>query len=259
MACFARKLHYGACDGEERASYFALIEFARKKGGKPTGFALYRRTINYLNTTSQAEMVMLPVAETATEAIERFWPSDAKGTGKEFPGHRSNQWKRTTLWLDFVAAGGGYERFGYEWNNKHGRRFGSWAKVGTPALCSERRKRRKKKPLQVGNISHVLLKHKECLNGLLDMRTGLRTKLYSFEEYEEGSACAYIPKENEEGYALALEALKKMDDEIASVQASISATKDEMRYIVRRMFPEPAGLTPRRALRRARNHAGLLD
>lgn len=247
MAYFARKLRYGAHDGDGGAFYFALIELARKKGGRPVGFVLYRRIIDYHNRSSQAEMIRL-VAETAEEAIRRFWPSDAKGMGNEFPGHRSDRWERTTLWLDHVAAGGGHECLGYEDHYERGIRLGGWAKVGTPTLRLKRRKRRKKKPLQIGNLAHIILKHQAQLPEILEKRISMSIKLDALTSYDEDGE-SYVAEYDMEEYDLIFKIIDEIDERIASIHADIAMTKEEMRYIVQKKFPKPMGIIPKRVLR----------
>lgn len=241
MAYFARKLRYGACDGDSGASfYFALVELARKKGGRSIGFVLYRRIMFCVK--NRTDMIRLS-ANTAEEAVRRFWPSNTKGIGSEFPGHRSEQWEKTTLWLDSVVDGGAHERFGPGW----------WVKVGTPA----KRRKKKKKPLQVGNISHILVKHQARLNNLLDERSCLRYKLSSLESFDEESESGYVAEEDTEEHDLALEAMEKIDDEIDLAHEDIARTKAEMQYMTRKIFPKPVGLVPWRVLRYERERKDM--
>lgn len=243
MAYFARKLRYGTCDGDGSAFYFALVELARKKGGRAVGFVLYRRAMNFLGglIKNRVEMIRLD-AGTAEEAVRRFWPSDTEGMGSEFPGHGSNRWKRTTLWLDHVAAGGGHECFGYENHYERGIRLGGWAKVGTPALRAERRKK-KKKLLQVGNLAHILLKYKAQLSELSNGRSRASLELDATMSFNEDGS--YVAEDDVEEHDRLLEVIEEIDERIASVVADIDRTKEEMRYIVRKMFPHPIVITPR--------------
>lgn len=255
MAYFARKLRYGACDGDSGASfYFALVELARKKGGRSIGFVLYRRTMFFPG--NRTEMICLS-ADTAEEAVRRFWPSNTEGMGSEFPGHGSERWNRTTLWLDSVAAGGGYERFGYENHYEIGIRLGGWAKVGTPTLRRERRKRRKKKPLQVGNLAHILVKHQALLHNLTEEKYRLGQELAMVTSHDKGSSYVIDDDDEEEENYLVSDDIEKVDGEISSVFADIGRTKEEMRYIVRKMFPKPIGLIPKRVLRYERERKDM--
>jgi len=233
---FARKLCYGAHDGEDQSSFMALIEFAKKKGGPPSGFAIYYRIINHSYIDSDKIRMLRIEAKTVEEAQE-FWPWGAsKGVKKKFPGFESDLWEKTTRWLDRVALG-------YE---------GVWVRVGSPSPCSARRKRK----LSFGNISQILrirelrftgleLEYEEKLRGLLEDRSCL--EIFN-EDSDEGT---YVLEENREEHA-------QINKEIAEIQAifdaakcDILATKEEMRFIVRQKFPEPLGKLRKRDLRSA--------
>lgn len=239
MAYFARKLRYGAHDGDAGAHYFALLELARKKGGPPIGFVLYRRIM--FPAESRTEMIRLS-AGTAEEAIRRFWPSDERGAGKEFPGYKSDKWQKTTLWLDPVAT----KCFGYK-NDHEGVRSGSWVRVGTPAPRSKRRKR--KKPLQIGNLGHILFAHKERFHILLDEKRVLTMELAKLEEYDDETDSTYVPIEKHAVFDEISAEVERLDAEINPIWADIVRTEAEMRYRVRKMFPKPAGIVPKRVLR----------
>lgn len=129
MAYFARKLRYGAHDGESGAQFMALIALAKKKGGKPVEFLLYQRIIQFYYPAENLNRMVRLKAVSAEEAIRRFWPWGGE-TGKEFPGWESDQWEKTTLWLYPVAVGGGYEQFA----------SGTWVRATTPNPWSGRRK-----------------------------------------------------------------------------------------------------------------------
>jgi len=249
MAYFARKLRYGAHGGDGGVNYMALLEIAKKKGGRPVEFVLYRRIIQYPypgNTRrldNRIEMVRLKAA-TAEEAIKRFWPWD-EGTGKKFPGHHSSRWKKTTLWLDSVAVGGWYERFGY--SDDQGKiQFGTWVRVGTPVPWHSRRR---KKRIQFGNPAHIVLARQATIRALKDEKMRLEWSLNDLEGYDNDNDCNYIPEENELAYAAVRKQINKLEAEISSAEGSIANLTAEMRYKVRRMFPNPVGKTPKRALR----------
>ncbi len=244
MAYFARKLQYGAHDGEESASYMALLELAKKKGGRSIGFVLYRRVIQYrFPNEDRTEMVRLN-AETVEEAIKRFWPL-GEGIGKEFPGERSDRWEKTTLWIDRVAVGGSYEQF----------RPGTWVRVGTPV--SWLRRRGKKRSLRFGNLGHILLSHQLQLRALKEEKARIEYEfmcsLSNLEGYDIEECCNYVPKENEAAYArtqaVSQENIRRITEEIDSVLSVIDITEAEMRYQAYRMFPKPMGRTPRRLSR----------
>lgn len=130
MAYFARKLRYGAHDGDSGAQFMALVEITKKKGGKAVEFVLYQKIIQYFHPAENITRMIRLSATTAEEAVSRFWPWD-EGTGKEFPGWKSSQWEKTTRWLYSVAVGGGYEQFP----------LGAWVKTTTPNPWTNRRRK----------------------------------------------------------------------------------------------------------------------
>lgn len=245
MAYFARKLRYCAGGDEAGMHYVALVEVARKKGGRPVLFVLYRRVVqfNYWRE-DKTEMCRLG-ARTADDAVTRFWPSDIEKTGKDFPGWRGQHWEKTTLWLDVVGEGGAYERCGYR-DDESGAQYGRWTKVGTPAPWSRRRKR---KVPRFGDISHRLPELRARIRELEDAARELRWEQKGLEAYDDENDSGYVPEENEEAYARAGKMIERINEEISAVSAAILATKAELRAQVRRMFPQPAGLTPRRVRR----------
>ncbi|MDE2173534.1 MAG: hypothetical protein KGJ31_03040 [Patescibacteria group bacterium] len=246
MAYFARKLRYGAHDGEAGANYIALIELARKKGGAPVGLLLYQRIIQYnFPAENRTEMIRLP-AKTAEEAIKRFWHSDEKGEGKEFPGFYSKLWQKTTLWLNHVAVGGGYEGYGYRHDSK-GIQPGRWVRVGTPASWSRHRK--KKRPLQFGLPAHIILVDQARIRGIEEDIDDLKYKLNELESYDDEGDCNYVPEENQEEYEAIESRVAALRCEIFSIHAKIEALHGKMRSEVRQMFPVPLGLIPKRASR----------
>lgn len=226
---FARKLQYGAHDGEDDASFMVLIEFAKKKGGSPIGFAIYFRVIHYSHPLWNQTKMFRFEASSAEEAVRRFWPW-GEIRGKEFPGFESEKWEKTTHWLSRVALGCG----------------SVWTRVGSPSPCSARRK----KKLQFGNISQILhikrlrLKWLEEESGSRE----LQDELSRLEEEDENEF-TFVPKENEELYTQISEELNKIQAEHESVEEDIRATKEEVRYVVRQKFPEPLGKLRKRDLR----------
>lgn len=247
MPWFARKLRYAAHDGEAGASYIALIQLAKKKSGSGwVKFLLYRRIIQYNSPKESTVESICLKTETAEESIRRFWLFE-EGGGKEFPGYRSKEWKQTTLWLNCVAAGGGYERFGYKHDN-NGVQPGSWVRVGTPAPWSKRRRR---KHPRFGDISYRLLEHPARLLELESEESKLWQELLCLEEFDEDrpNDDGFIPEENREMCIQVRRDIDKKQEEIELAETAIEAIKAEMRYKVHRMFPKPAGVIPKRLLR----------
>lgn len=215
MALYARKLRYGAHDGESGAHFMALVEISHKKGGKPIEFVLYRHIIQYFcSSESRTEMVRLK-AKTSIEAIRRFWPWDEK-TGKEFPGHHSDKWQKTNLWLYTVAVGGGYERVPE----------GRWVKITCKPIPRSKRRHRKKRSLQFGSLHDIHRMRKACVENLQK------------EEDELLEAPDSLAEE-----------IAKIGDDIEDAENDLENIEEEMRQKVRRMFPTSLNKTPRRVLR----------
>lgn len=242
MTYFARKLRYGAHDGEVGAQFMALVEIAKKKGGRPVEFVLYQRIIQFYHPSENLTRMIRFKAETpegavaAEEAISRFWPWD-EGTGKEFPGFESDRWERTTLWLYRVAVGGSYERY----------RPGEWIRIGTPAPW---RNRHKKKPLHFGNLGHKLVILRSRLSSLEKERSDLESERSDLEEYDDNPfATTLVLEENKEEHEALSERISAVEETIAVTEAEIAAAIAEAQFKAYTLFPEPAGLTPRRVLR----------
>ncbi|HQT83118.1 MAG TPA: hypothetical protein PLW99_03150 [Candidatus Paceibacterota bacterium] len=247
MAYFARKLRYGAHDGEAGASYMALIELAKKKNGRPVGFVLYRRIIQYFYPAeSVTEMIRLEV-ESAEEAIRRFWPWGKQRAGREFPGFNSDRWEKTTLWLNHVAAGGGYERYGYDYSHSGTIRLGDWVRVGTPAPWSKRRK--KKKPLRFGLPAHIVLVDEARIRLVEEDVSRLMFQLNELESYDDEDDSTYVSEENQAAYELVEHEVLLLKARVASIRAKINALREKMRQEVRLRFPTPLGMIPKRVSR----------
>ena len=248
MAYFARKLRYGAHDGEAGASYMALIELAKRKNGAPVGFVLYRRIIQYsCSAESKTEMIRLE-AESSDQAIRRFWPWGKKRAGNEFPGFNSERWEKTTLWLNHVAAGGGYERYGYDYSYRTGKVHpGDWVRVGTPSPWSKRRK--KKKPLQFGLPAHVILVDEARIRLIEEDIEELEFQLNNLESYDDENECNYVPGDSHAEYEAIKHEVMLLKQRIFSIRAKIEILREKMRAEVRQQFPVPLGMIPRRVSR----------
>lgn len=233
MAYFARKLRYGAHDGEAGAQFMALIEIAKKKWGRPIEFVLYQRIMQYYYPSENITRMIRFTAATAEEAIKRFWPW-SEGTGKEFPGWKSERWEKTTLWLYSVAVGGSYEKV----------RHGDWVRVGRPSLWSKRRK--KKKPLRFGHPAHIILVDQARIRSIEEEIDGLKYKLNELESYDDDNDFKYVPEENLAEHDRIEEKVTKLMQEIFSIKAKAQALREEMRAEAYRMFPIPLGMIPKR-------------
>ncbi|MCX6790417.1 MAG: hypothetical protein NTV60_02715 [Candidatus Kaiserbacteria bacterium] len=233
MAYYAKRLQYGAHDGEEGASFVALVEIAKKKGGVPVMFVLYWRTIQYkYPSENETKMLKLKVI-TAKEAVERFWPFGEK-RGADFPGWKSEEWEKTTSWLYHVAVGGGYERF----------REGMWVRTGMPAPWSKRRRR---PHLQFGNLGQ-LLHAKELDKSILDdSLSDLEFERLKLETHDEDGLL--IEEEDKAEYAELSEKIERIQQEIQGIKDGMTVLRCEMRHKVREMFPNPLGKMRKRDLK----------
>lgn len=226
MTHFARKLCYAANDGENGATFAALIELADKKGGPSTGFVLFWRILRSPPMRCESKMIRLKV-ETAEEA-QKFWLG-----GKKFPGWQSERWQKTTPWLDRVAAGGWYEQYPPL----------TWVKVGTPNLWA---RRRKKRVPQFGDMGFALREHKMQLRELEEQKWNLENSFPDSFDEETGD---YYLQEDEEAAARIRRCVDEIDEVILAAKNDIEAIEAEMRFKVRQKFPHPIGKTPRRVLR----------
>lgn len=247
MTHFARKIRYGASDGDDCSSFTALIEFAEKKGGPPSGFAIYYRVF-YHSYPESNRIRMLRIEAKTVEEAQKFWPWGAsKGAEKKFPGFDSDRWEKTTRWLDRVAVGGSYECF----------RPGTWVRVGSPSPCSKRRKRK----LRFGNISQILRIRELQLAALEqeyeDKLRGLQEdcSCLEVEDFDDGMYDGmYVLEVNREEHTQINREIEEIQAVFENAKCDILATKEEMRYVVRQKFPEPLGKLRKRDLR----SAGLL-
>ncbi|MBI2410101.1 hypothetical protein HYV30_03635 [Candidatus Kaiserbacteria bacterium] len=229
MALYARKLQYAAGQDEAGASFIALVELARRKcSGATVGYLLYRCILQFFQPKeSRVEMIRLDV-RTVEEAGKKF--QSACGLSKL-------EWQKTTGWLYPVVVGGGYEQFS----------LGTWVKVGRPA---PRAKRRKKRPLQFGNLGCIVSARQGVLAGLKELQSDIDDACNALEEYDAESDERYIPPYHQREYEELRTEQELLNDEIARVLASIEALRAQMRAKARKMFPQPAGKTPKRVLRK---------
>ena len=221
MGYFARKLRYQAHDGDVSATFIALIELTKKKGGKPIEFVLYYKTIQYQSPSESFCKMIRFKAATTEEAIAKFWSSEQGGMAR-FPKLDSGEWEKTTDWLYSVAVGA----------------LKQFQKVGMPALWE---KRRKKKPLQVGNISHMRLLKQWQLHEREEEIHTLSLKLASLETYDLLDRF-YVSECNKGDYNHFLQQLDRVYAEILSCTEDIAVIEAEMRYTrdkaYRNMFPK---------------------
>jgi hypothetical protein len=238
MAYFARKLWYGACDGDDSHVFAAFLELRRRKNGKPIAFVLFEHRVftsecsGRASGTSENRMIRFPHCASAEEALKHLVP------GQEgFPGWNCEQWERTTLWAYEAGVGGSYQLH----------HPGRWVRIGVPPLWSKRRRR--KKPLQFGLPAHIILVDQARIRGLEDDIDELADQLNDLESYDDEDGSNYVPEENQAEYELIETRVATLRCGIHSIEAKIEALRGRMRSQVREMFPEPLGLIPKRVSR----------
>ncbi|MBI5079327.1 hypothetical protein HZB06_01460 [Candidatus Wolfebacteria bacterium] len=198
MAYYARKIDYAAAT----STYVALMEISKKRNGKPIKFVVYR----YNHRT-----------DNKFESIE-FKPEEKEVAVKSFPygkhgfgGYINNSkdfWEKTTDYLHKAV-------FANFWNKD--KKY-DWVKVGRPALWN---KRRKKKRLKFGELSHILLKYQGIMkNTEKDLADFKKCLLY---EYGYGYPDDINEKEKEE--------IKRLTEIITEEKIKIMAIKSEMRFV----------------------------
>lgn len=116
MALFAKKLEYWASPN----SYIAILAIAKKKGGVPISFIVYRYW--FCDGRAGYQMRSFFTQEEAGKALfSRLY------------------FFETTAWLNRAGAGGGYEQIPK----------GIWVRVPVPRIGG---RKRKKKPMQIGDL-----------------------------------------------------------------------------------------------------------
>lgn len=222
MSYFARKVKEQRHESETSSTFIALVELTKRKGKLGT-FVLHYQMIQHRSLGESFIKMIRFRAATVAAAIEKFWPSDREGLGA-FPRFDSGEWEKTTNWLAAATI---------EYSHKQSS-SGMYVKVGAPGLW---KKRRKKKPFQVGNISHMLVLQQRRLSDLQEEKRRLLRSLDMLKKYDSVSS-SYIPEENK----LEQERLSKLIDkvclDIVSCETSIVVTKAEIRYKVHNMFPK---------------------
>lgn len=214
MAYFAKKIDY--CANE--TSFVALIEIAKKKGGKPIKFILYRYAMNY-----GAEMIDFGNNKKKAKKYFPYGPVVFEeeidvisgGDCSYLPKTRKNLWKKTTGWLYEVAIGGGYEIHS----------SGDWIKVGRPAIW---KKHRRKMCLRFGELGHILLVNELRLRNLNSARNGIQDVLddilfyYDDEGEQELRDDLNVEEKNRVG---------ELEAEIESINNLISKTESEFLFL----------------------------
>ena len=215
MAYFARKLWYGAHDGDDSHVFAALLELRRRKNGKPIGFMLFEHrvfTSEYLGRepgTSEDRMIRFPQCSDAEEALDHYAPGRPG-----FPGWDSEDWERTTGWAYRVGAGGSYEYH----------RPGTWVKTTTP---NPWRNHRRKSRGKVCDTSYQL--------------RGLERELaHAEKELKKAESDIKLAQDNIRLYDCGSDEYELLDDAVARKQmlgpivlelkAKVQLLTDEMRF-----------------------------
>jgi hypothetical protein len=190
MSYFARRIRYAGAE----TGFVALIELAKKKGGKPTDYFVYKGFIYGKNMAFQMFNCKTNIREDA---------------GKFFPygyGFWNNEkgWVNTTDWLYEVGVGGGY--------GIH--KQGIWVKVRHPRF---RKKKKKKLILKFGLLEHILLIEKGRLKELEDKRFSLVSEEESLMPHDNEGNILGIEKAD----AKNLQRLIKIDEEIEVLESEI--------------------------------------
>lgn len=175
---FAKKIRYGACDGDEGSCFVALLELAKRKGGKPIKFILYR----YATWKKKPEI------------IEVFSREESE---KLFPYGRDDLWKRSSRWLFNVSVGGGYQIIPKN----------VWIKIGR---ARPRKKRRSL--LKFGELSHIYKVKQQFICFLEDKLWEVNREIKSLEDTDnisrEESARLIFLARKQDGLEIRIERAK---------------------------------------------------
>lgn len=156
MSFYAREIEF--CADDEVGAYVALVAIAKKKGGVPVKFVLYRflsvgpkgmfESIEFSGSQEKEATKAFPfgpvVYRPIKEELEGLQGLIEEG---KLPRTRVSQWKMTTDWLSNVAVGGSrYPR-------------GTWVKLRKRPYTWRKSGPRKKKRLRLkfGSLEHKLL------------------------------------------------------------------------------------------------------
>lgn len=106
MATYARAIRRTAIRGEGVLRSVALLRLSKeRKEDSPGWFVLYRCVERLGFPDDKFFAIIRSIdARTVEEAVERFWPYEGEGRGKEFPPFSSSRWEKASGWLYSVAA-----------------------------------------------------------------------------------------------------------------------------------------------------------
>ncbi|MCX6787978.1 MAG: hypothetical protein NT108_02320 [Candidatus Kaiserbacteria bacterium] len=195
MALFAHELRHGAYDMGAYLYFISLIELARKKGGPPIKFILFRHVL-YRNFPEQSDSRMTRV--NTEMAVLALWPSDEEAVQRDVL-QCDDRWKKTTSWLCLVAVDGWHEPF-----LRH-----EWVKVCEP-------KKREKKPLDADAIrlKQERIRKTEYLCDLAKQRNVLWHKRQALLGWNETIRRHFLPVESRLEYALLSKRIERFERQI---------------------------------------------
>lgn len=234
---FAKKIKYGADD--EVGTYVALVAIAKKKGGKPIKFVLYRflsigpkgmfESVEFSGSQEKEAVGAFPSGPIIYRPIEEEfeWNRDLIDQGVILRG-RINPWKKTTNWLSNVAAGGAFRAYPDGAWVKTRKRPYTWRKNGP------REKRRLR--LRFGSLEHRLLvirKEISCLKGQIsEKRTEIKIRHREYNN-EKGETAWRLLFKNVD-MEKEIDMLEAEVDELEAEETRIIA---EMKYVRDKKFP----------------------
>lgn len=242
MAFYAKKIKYGADD--EVGAYVALIAIAKKKGGSPIKFVLYR----FLSVGPKGMFESVEFSGSQEKEAKEAFPSgpiiyrpieeELEGLQELMKeGHlrrtRINPWKETTDWLSSVAVGGACKVSA----------DGTWVRLRKRPYTWRKSRSRKKRRLRLkfGSLEHKLLiirKEIFCLKGQVSEKREELDLLHFKYNNEEGEvAWGLLLKK-----VAVADTLKALEAEVDNLKARESGIVAEMKYVRDKKFPYHATL-----------------
>lgn len=225
MSYFAKKIRYVA----NLYAFVALVEIAKKKGGRPIKSVLYKYGFNSFCSGKIFEMIDFGANESAARKSFPFGPvifEELTELEKQNPDiHWSRRkkylWEKTTDWLYDVAVGGGYQIH----------QDGDWVRVGRPRRWKDRRKN-KNKVLKFGELAHIYMMHEKILENL---QMGLYEIGSGIDESSSGPISEKGVFEEEKDV---------IDDMISQVRNKLKGLKEEMKFVRRKKDKQDKNSNP---------------
>lgn len=234
MALFARNSDFFADD--EVGAYVAFIAIAKKKGGRPIKFVLYRFLSVGPKGMFESTEFSSHQEEEAKEAFPfgpiLYRPIEEESDGmrdlienQKFPRTRINPWKKTTDWLSDVAVGGSRYPKG-TWVKLRKRPY-TWRKDGP--------RKKKKLRLKFGSLEHRLLTVREeiaCLKGnISEKNEEVRTLHRRYNKAKGAKEWGFLLKK-----VAVADAIKALEVAVDDMEATESRIVAEMIYVRDKKF-----------------------